>query len=114
MTLTASVMMIGGTPKMATPRPLTIPTSAPAASSIGTIQSSGASWLLASSVISTAAEFNTQGTERSMPPPMITKVWPSATMPMKAASTTVLLRCVTDRKPGATTLVSRSRTIMPR
>ena len=34
-----------------------------------------------------AAEFSTQGTERSMPPPMMTKVWPSATMPTKAAST---------------------------
>ena len=36
-----------------------------------------------------AAEFSTQGTERSMPPPMMTKVWPRATMPTKAASTSI-------------------------
>ena len=89
MTLAASVMMIGGTPNQATPAPLTKPTIAPPASISGITQISGASWPPQSSVIRMAAEFSTQGTDRSMPPPMMTKVWPSATMPTKAASTTV-------------------------
>ena len=60
-----------------------------------------------------AAEFSTQGIDRSMPPPMMTKVWPSATMPTKAASTTVDRRFEADRKPGENSAVTRSSTTMP-
>ena len=89
MTLTASVMMIGGIPKSPMPSPLIMPISAPAARSSGITQTSGASWPPESSVTSTAAQFSTHGSERSMPPPMMTKVCPSATMPTNAASTAI-------------------------
>ncbi len=87
MTLAASVMMIGGTPKTATPMPLTRPIAAPPARMSGATQISGRSRPAQMSVITMAAAFSTQGTERSMPPPMMTKVCPRATMPTKAAST---------------------------
>ena len=93
-------MMIGGTPKIATPMPLTRPIAAPPASTSGATQSSGRSRPAQSSVIRMAAAFSTQGIDRSMPPPMITKVWPSATMPTKAASTSVERRLEADRNPG--------------
>ncbi len=75
---------------------------------------SGPSWPPAISVIRMAAQFSTHGTDRSMPPPMMTKVWPRATMPMKAASTDIERRCEPERKPGENTLVRSRSTIMPR
>ena len=60
-----------------------------------------------------AAELSTQGIERSMPPPMMTKVWPSATMPTNAARTTVERMFEAERKPGENMAVTRSRTTMP-
>ena len=113
MTLVASVMMIGGTPKWATPTPLINPIMAPPASTSGTTQTSGTSWPPQSSAMMMAAELSTQGTERSMPPPMMTKVWPSATMPTKAASTTVERMFEADRKPGENSAVTSSSTTMP-
>ena len=113
MTLVASVMMIGGTPNWATPTPLTRPMKAPPASRSGITQASGRFCPPHSSAMMIAAEFSTQGTDRSMPPPMMTKVWPSATMPTKAASTTVERMLETDRKPGENRAVTRSSTTMP-
>ena len=105
--------MIGGTPNTATPTPLISPISAPPQSSSGATQSSGRSWAPQSSVINTAAELSTQGLDRSMPPPMITKVCPRATMPTKAASTTVERKFDSDRKPGENSAVTSSSTTMP-
>jgi len=75
---------------------------------------SGWSCPLATSVIRIAAQLSTHGTERSMPPPMITKVWPSATMPTKAASTAIVRRWLTERNPGEKKLVKNRSTSMPR
>jgi hypothetical protein len=113
MTLVASVMMIAGTPNSATPTPLTRPISAPAARISGPTHSNGRSWPPQKIAIRIAAQLSTQGTERSMPPPMMTKVWPSATMPMKAASTSEERRLDSDRKPGEKKVVTMSSTSMP-
>ena len=76
------VMTIGGTRRMAMPTPLTTPTSTPPSRMRGMIQISGPSWPRASAVSRTAAQLSVHGTDRSMPPPMMTIVWPIATMPV--------------------------------
>ena len=54
-------MMIGGTPKSATPAPLIAPTAAPAVRMTGMAQMSGWSWPPAISVIRMAAQFKHPG-----------------------------------------------------
>jgi hypothetical protein len=100
MMLLASVMMIAGTRRMAMPMPLTRPTTAPAANTSGTAQISAPSCPRQQKVTMIAAAFSTQGIDRSMPAPKMTKLWPSAAMPTKAARMTVERRLDSDRKPG--------------
>ncbi len=49
-----------------------------------------------------AAAFSTHGTERSMPPIKMTKVWPAATRPTNIATTRTDLMLAALPKPGRT------------
>ena len=53
-----------------------------------------------SAVTSIAALFMIHGTERSMPPPMITMVWPMATIPMNEATMMSVAIWAGAAKPG--------------
>ena len=92
--------MIGGTRSSAMPAPFKAPTAPPQTRISGTAQSSAASLLRVIAVVITAAQFSIQGTDRSIPPPMMTKVCPMATMPVNEATTISVPMCLGDAKPG--------------
>jgi hypothetical protein len=100
MTLTDIVMTIGGTRSSAMPMPLITPIPQPSARISGTIHSSGQLCPCASAVARMAALFMTQGTDKSMPPPMMTTVCPIATMPVNAARVRRVATCAGLAKPG--------------
>ena len=81
----ARVITMGGIRNRAIPTPLMMPTSAPKPSTSGTAHRSAPSLLRVREVTSIAAPVSVQGIDRSMPPPMMTMVWPMATMPMNEA-----------------------------
>jgi hypothetical protein len=73
----ASVMMKGGSPILTMPKPWNMPMATPTSSVARTARKTGTPALISIATI-TVPKPTTAPTERSMPPVMMTKVWPTA------------------------------------
>ena len=96
----ASVITTAGTPKTAMPTPLQRPTSAPMPSVTRRANGIRASLLAAVLIIRMAPALSVHGTDRSIPPIRMTKVWPAATRPTKQATVSTAAIPLGLEKPG--------------
>ena len=92
----AKVTMNGFMPSSVTAMPLKRPQPMPTRMPVATASGTGA-WSCITMAAAIPESATTEPDERSMPPVMITKVWPQATMAISEVATRIAIRLAVDR-----------------